>query len=249
MKAMDNYLDLCTEVYDLSKPKPPADAYAFYKSYVQHAAGAILEPMCGTGRFLLGLNKDGFKVDGFDASKQMLDALHNKAKTMKINPTVWQGYTQDLSSNERYSLIFIPSGSINLITNSDDILTTLNKFYEHLADNGVFVFEAETKHGLPELGIWRGSKWTRKDGKFILLSTCATLEENICSSIGKYELIDGNRIVQTEVEEYKILIHDPAMLTEMLRKVGFKQIKLVKAFDRMSTPNDNDESIVYECRK
>lgn len=29
-KTLDNYLSLCTEVYDLSNPNPPEDAYAFY---------------------------------------------------------------------------------------------------------------------------------------------------------------------------------------------------------------------------
>ena len=48
-KQLRTYLNLCTQVYDLSKPKPPEDAYAFYKFYLAQAGGAILEPMCGTG--------------------------------------------------------------------------------------------------------------------------------------------------------------------------------------------------------
>jgi ribosomal protein S18 acetylase RimI-like enzyme len=49
MKQLDTYLSLCTEVYDLSKPNPPEDAYAFYRDYAMRANGPILEPMCGTG--------------------------------------------------------------------------------------------------------------------------------------------------------------------------------------------------------
>jgi len=52
-EKLDTYLSLCTQVYDLSKPTPPEDAYAFYRSYVESAGKAVLEPMCGTGRFLL----------------------------------------------------------------------------------------------------------------------------------------------------------------------------------------------------
>lgn len=47
------YLGLCAEVYDLSKPTPPQDAYQFYKKYLAEANGLILESMCGIGRFLL----------------------------------------------------------------------------------------------------------------------------------------------------------------------------------------------------
>lgn len=45
MKKLDTYLNLCTQVYDLSKPKPPEDDCKFYKSYVNQANGHILEPM------------------------------------------------------------------------------------------------------------------------------------------------------------------------------------------------------------
>lgn len=60
MQDLDTYLSLCTQVYDLSKPAPPEEAFRFYREYVMRAKGAILEPMCGTGRFLLPLMEDGF---------------------------------------------------------------------------------------------------------------------------------------------------------------------------------------------
>ena len=78
IKTLASYLRLCTEVYDLSKPNPPKDAYAFYRDYVIKANGPILEPMCGSGRFLLPLREEGFNVHGFDASDHMLASLHAK---------------------------------------------------------------------------------------------------------------------------------------------------------------------------
>ncbi|CZL29099.1 putative acetyltransferase YhhY [Legionella pneumophila] len=81
MKKLDTYQSLCTEVYDLSKPNAPHDAYPFYRSYAVEAKGPILEPMCGTGRFLLPLAEEGFDVHGFDASQPMLERLHAKARS------------------------------------------------------------------------------------------------------------------------------------------------------------------------
>ncbi|KTD65155.1 methyltransferase, ubiE/COQ5 family [Legionella shakespearei DSM 23087] len=43
-KTLDTYLDLCTQVYDLSKPTPPKDAYDFYLSYVTLALGNLAKP-------------------------------------------------------------------------------------------------------------------------------------------------------------------------------------------------------------
>ncbi|STX50948.1 acyl-CoA N-acyltransferase [Legionella busanensis] len=250
-QSLDTYLDLCTQVYDLSKPNPPKEAYDFYLSYVKEVNGAILEPMCGSGRFLLPMLADGLAIEGFDASSSMLSALKTKASAKKIKPVIWQGLIEDLNQPKTYELIFIPSGSFGLITNLQTIKNALTAIYRHLVPGGLFVFEVETFAALPkELGLWRGSRWRLDNNKFILLSQLAMLEEDICYSIGKYELIHGHSIIQTEIEEYKIrLYNDPTFLLDLLKRVGFRQIELIKAFDRSQSPSTHDESIVYECRK
>lgn len=85
IQDFDTYMDLCTQVYELSHPLPPDDAYAFYREYVKAAKEPVLEPMCGTGRFLLPLLTEGFDVRGFDASKNMLAVLHAKAESQIKN--------------------------------------------------------------------------------------------------------------------------------------------------------------------
>ncbi|HHT9714633.1 TPA: class I SAM-dependent DNA methyltransferase [Legionella pneumophila] len=251
MKKLDTYQSLCTEVYDLSKPNVPQDAYSFYRSYAVEAKGTILEPMCGTGRFLLPLAEEGFDVQGFDASQPMLERLHAKARSKNLNPKVWYGFIEDLNQSEKYSLIFIPSGSFCLITEKADIQKALKIIYEHLEDKGLFVFEVETRYAVPnELGIWRGSRWPKEDGTLIVLSQLAMLNEEVCYSIGKYELIENNRVIQTEVEEYKIRIYqNSSFLYNLLTEVGFSNVRMVKGFDRNAPPDEKDESIVFECRK
>ena len=51
---MNSYRRLCTEFYDIDKPRPPDEAFAFYRGRAEQVKGPILEPMCGSGRFLLG---------------------------------------------------------------------------------------------------------------------------------------------------------------------------------------------------
>ncbi|WP_150465606.1 class I SAM-dependent methyltransferase [Francisella sp. SYW-2] len=230
MSINATYLDLCTQVYEISKPTAPEDAFAFYKSYADEASGAILEPMCGTGRFLLPLAKDGYKIEGSDASEHMLDVLMSKAEKMSLNVNIWKSVASEIPDNKIYSLIFIPSGSFGLITDSDEISKTLKSFYNHLDDGGVLVFEVETKLAVPELGVWHGSKWLRPDGKMILLSSCVSIDGDICSSVAKYELIDKNKVIQTEVEEYKIKIYETGKLLELLKSIGFRDVKTLKAF-------------------
>lgn len=248
MKQLDTYLSLCTEVYDLSKPNPPEDAYAFYRNYAIKANGPILEPMCGTGRFLLPLLAEGFDVHGFDASDHMLEALHFKAKAKNLEPTVWKCFVEDLKRPEKYNLIFIPSGSFCLIIDPTAVKEALKTLYDHLSDEGVLLFEGETLKAVPPLDVWRGSVWHKPNAQMIMLSSLATMKDNVCNSIGKYELAYNNSVIHTEIEELKVRIYDPLELTEILKSCGFK-VRAIKAFDGSATPDENDEAVVYECRK
>ncbi len=249
MKKLDTYLSLCSEVYDLSKPTPPENEYAFYRGYVENAKGPVLEPMCGTGRFLLPLIEEGFDVQGFDASEHMLNTLDSKVKAKKLNPTVWKGFVEELKRPEKYNLIFIPAGSFCLIIEPDAIKLALKTFYDHLSNDGVLLFEGETIKSVPQLGVWRGSIWNKSDGNKIILSTLASYKNNVCNTLCKYELADNNSILHTEIEEIKVRIYAPNELIEILKSCGFKHIRLIKAFDSDAMPDENDESIVYECRK
>jgi SAM-dependent methyltransferase len=249
--TLDTYLNLCTQVYDLSKPNPPKDAYALYREYAQNCKGLILEPMCGTGRFLLPFLEEGFDIQGFDASPHMLEALRAKAKVKNLEPNVWHGFLADLESITKYALIFIPSGSFGLITDLGEARLCLKKIYDQLENEGTFVFEAETLDAAPnQFNIWRGSAWNREDGKCIITNFVDLPPVNcVFSTLFKYELIDGHSLVKTEIEKLKIRLYEPYYLIDMLKEAGFKQIVLRKAFDRTQSPKPDDGVVICECRK
>jgi SAM-dependent methyltransferase len=208
--------------------------------------------MCGTGRFLLPLVTEGFDVHGFDGSQHMLDALHKKAKDQNLKVNVWQGLVENLKPEEKYKLIFIPSGSFCLLTDEVAIKNALKKFHDILTDDGILVFEVETSKSIPTpIGVWRGSVWNRKDEKFILANFLTLQpENNIATAICRYELVDTNSIIQTEIEYMKLRLYDDSnQLVSLLNENGFSNVKIMKAFDRNKNPDPNDESVVYECGK
>lgn len=252
LKKLESYLGLATQFYELIRPEPPKDAYSFYRSYVTEANGPILEPMCGSGRFLLPLIEEGFDVSGFDASEYMLTALHDKAASRNLKPKIWQDYVGHLNGQEKYNLIFIPSGSFGHIIEFEEIKKSLKNFYEHLDENGVLLLEAESSYAVPkkQLGIWRGMVCNKPDGNSILISRLSNLHNSICYSIDKYELLENNKIVQTEIEKFNVRFYnDRTILLKILKATGFKDIKLLKTYDRSTPPDDKDAAFVYECRK
>ena len=250
-QKLGSYLSLCTQFYDLIRPEPPEDAYAFYRSYVSNAVGSILEPMCGTGRFLLPLLQEGFNVHGFDASEHMLEALHAKAALKHLHPTVWHGFVEDLAKTEQYGLIFIPSGSFGHIIDLNSVTQSLKIMYDHLSKDGLLVFEAESSKSVPSpLGIWRGVMCHKPDGKMIIVNRLTKLEDSVCHSIDRYELVEGSRIIQTEIETFNVRLYDDSsVLINLLKTVGFRDIRMMNPFDKKSVPDMDATAIVYECRK
>jgi len=71
----------------------------------------------------------------------MLERLHAKATSKNIRPKVWHGFIEDLNQSDKYSLIFIPSGSFGLITEKADIQKALKTIFAHLEDEGLFVLK------------------------------------------------------------------------------------------------------------
>ena len=249
IKTLDTYLSLCTEVYELSKPHAPRDAYLFYRAYAEAAKGAILEPMCGTGRFLLPLLEEGFNVHGFDASPSMLAKLHEKAKAKQLKPTIWHGFAETLNRPEKYDLIFIPSSSFCLIADEEVVKRVLDAYYKQLTHTGTLLFEIETMQAVPKLGKWPGSMWPQTDGSTIVLSGVTTFDGEVCTALGKYEWVRDRQIIHTEVETYTMKIYQQELLIDLLKTTGFNQIRILKAFDVSQQPNEPDETVVFECRK
>lgn len=168
---MDTYQNLCTEFYDLDKPHAPEDALSFYLDYAKKAESPILEPMCGSGRFLIPMLEQGLKIEGLDSSLHMLKACLKKCAAKKIEPILYSQYITEMALEKQYGLIFIPNGSFGLITDKKLAQHCLRMFYEHLLPGGKLVFEIETTYALPTLlNSWHGRIVDKPDGSKILLN-------------------------------------------------------------------------------
>ena len=133
------YGRLCTELYEILHEKAPQDELDFYLSYAEKGQ-KILEPLCGSGRFLVPFMERGFDIDGMDSSIEMLEKLKQKAPDAKIIHADILEY----SSNKKYDYIFISSGSVSLFTNIEQCKSILKKLKDLLAPKGRFVFAVDT---------------------------------------------------------------------------------------------------------
>jgi SAM-dependent methyltransferase len=251
---MNSYLKLCTEFYDLDKPHPPEDALRFYARLAEQANGPILEPMCGSGRFLVPLLEMGFDVDGVDASPQMLAACRAKCERRGLNPRLEQQFLHELNAPRLYRLLFVPSGSMQLIADLADVRTSLRRVFEVLIPGGRFVFETgqrkSTAAGVSE--PW-GGRWVQRpaDDARIIISWLSRYDASasIAHSIHRYDLIKNGHLLESEFEEFDVRYYDLAEWFELLASAGFEQIRATKCYDGPSPPEPGDEQVVMESVK
>ena len=133
------YGSLCTEVYEILHEKAPRDELDFYLSYVEKGS-KILEPLCGSGRFLLPFLERGFDISGMDLSGEMLGKLKEKAPDARVI----QADITEYDTGEKFDYIFISSGSVSLFTDIALCKEILGKVKGLLAPGGRFVFAVDT---------------------------------------------------------------------------------------------------------
>ena len=141
LPAMASYGKLCSEFSDIDKPEAPPDALDYYLAEAERAQGPILEPMCGSGRFLLPLLARGFDVEGCDASPHMLAACRAQAERLGLNPKLSQQPLERLDLERRFGLIYVPSGSFCLLTDPEHVRKCLQRLRAALLPGGRFVVE------------------------------------------------------------------------------------------------------------
>lgn len=246
---MEMYQSLCTEFYDLDKPNAPEEAWQFYLNYIEKAKGPILEPMCGSGRFLIPFLEKGFPIEGLDSSLHMLKACMKKCAAKQLEPTLYSQFITEMTLDKKYALIFIPSGSFGLITDKEQAISCLKKFFEHLLPEGKLVLEIETTRSVPKhLNLWHGKLIDKPEGGKLVLNSLPTYDptSRILGSLNRYKLIHNQDVLQTEIEDFRLRLFEHEEMDNWLEEAGFTDISRFKVYG-LAEPDENDEAIVYEA--
>ena len=252
---MKHYGKICTLMYDLDKPEVPEVDLAFYLKYVEEANGPILQPMVGTGRFALPLMEMGFKIDGVDASADMLAKYRRICKQRGYQPNIYESTLAGMELPERYALIFITSGSFSLITDDEEISRSLANISRHLLPGGYFVFEVSEYHGAHNLDHHWDGKWLKSSEDEIVLQSVVQKNQDknsdVVHSLVRYELIKEGRLVDTEFLEFSLKYHnkDGDTLTPLLEENGFEGVIYYNSYDKTYDKDRKNSNLIVECRK
>jgi SAM-dependent methyltransferase len=244
---MSNYRKLCTIIYDLDKPYATEEEIKTYSRLVKSKSDKILEPMCGSGRFYVPLLKDGYNITGFDLSEDMLEACRKKCSKLGIKPNIFKADIARYQCDRKYKYIFIPVGSISLLISENDLHQSLSNIYNCLEDNGIFVFSylgLESKK--EDINEWKEMQnYTIDDKKIVCKQKSKYINKsNVLDIKLLYELIQDGVVIKKEYQDFPVKLFTEEYLKEMLIRIGFSEIKLIK-----SSNQKNDYNILKCVKK
>jgi len=116
------------------------DDSRFYFEKIMNTSGSVLEAGSGTGRLLTEALENGADIYGIDVSPAMLDILRAKLSPENQKRISLQNIV-DFRLDKKFDLIIAPFRVLMHLTEKEDQMKALDNVYDHLNNNGLFIFD------------------------------------------------------------------------------------------------------------
>lgn len=108
----------------------------------------VLELACGSGELAIMLAKKGYDVFATDLSSSMIEVAEKKVHLPNLKFDVMD--MTNFQINEKYDAIICFCDSFNYLNNYNEVSLMIKNVYNHLNENGVFIFDTHHSERLNE---------------------------------------------------------------------------------------------------
>ncbi len=247
----NRYGSIAAEIYDIDKPVGGGLYTPFHLQRLSRVDGPILEPACGSGRFMIPLLEAGREVSGFDASPEMLERCRARCADRGLSPDLTLQRWEDFRYDRTFSAIVVPVASFNLIDDFATAVRVLGRFHHHLADGGLLMLDIQPLSALATHGDDRRS-WRAENGDLL---TCDGRRQDVDwleqreRHHTRYERWRDNRLIETQLEPMALRYWGVQELRLVLRDAGFGGIEVTGNHDRRRPPRSSDRILTFEAVK
>lgn len=175
----------------------------------------ILDVCCGTGNVAGLLSERGYNMAGLDGSSLMLDYAKENAQAVDFI----QADARDFNLGRKFHAITCLFDSINHLLNKEDVLKVFKNIYEHLEENGIFVFDVNSLSSSTDVDLSDFSV-VEKNEVFISLGSYNSIEKLITYSLTAF-IMENNKWVRYDNKIYE-RYYEEELLVSMLKQAGFK---------------------------
>jgi hypothetical protein len=225
------YGPLSTQFYDAETPRATEREVAWYRERLPRDAGALLEAMAGSGRLLLPLTEEGFRVHGVDVSEPMLASCAARLEDAGRDAQLFRQDIAALNLPFRYGAAFVAAGSFQLLTGRADARDALARLRAHLIDPAVLLldlFVPDAALHPPGAPVVEVSAVALPDGSQIVhrCETTTDPERRRIRTESRYERRLAGRIVAREDELLALTWHTEQEIVAMLRGEGYRDVRI-----------------------
>ncbi|EOR23706.1 class I SAM-dependent methyltransferase [Cytobacillus oceanisediminis] len=207
----------------------------------------LLDLACGTGELSIRFSQAGFRVTGVDLSEDMLSVA--QAKTIEAGEGVFY-LEQDMSRLEGlpvFDLVCICCDSINYLRTEEDVINTFKGVYEHLDENGLFIFDVHSLYKMNQLFI--NQTYAVNDEDLSLIWQCYEGENpnSVEHDLSFFELDEESGMYHRYDELHFQRTYSVEQYSEWLDLTGFSVVKVEADFSEGI--EDLAERIFFYCKK
>jgi SAM-dependent methyltransferase len=259
---MKTLQDLCNlyrntaDFYDYDNREIIKDDLDFYVDYANKTKGAILELASGTGRVSLYVaGKTGRTIECVELSEYMLERLKKKLETshrdLREKIHIHHGDMSNFNLGQKFEFIMIPWRALQWLPVQEKTIDCLKCVYDHLADNGVFVFDIFKPRTYNQ--EWLGKEAISYDivdgNRRIIRSTINHHFDTVKKYIqykNKIKIIENDtETIQEDLLTIKYYEYDD--IVDILRKTNFNIKEEFGYYDKRSTKDG--EEMIFVCSK
>ncbi len=240
---------LATRFYDADKPRAGDAELAWYRARLPRSAGPMLEAMSGSGRLLVPLVEDGYRVHGVDTSEAMLASCAARLSSAGHDAPLFRQDIAELNLPFRYAAAFVAAGSLQLLIARDALRDALACVRAHLVDPGLLLldlFVPDAALHPPGAPVVEFENVVLPDGSQIM-HRCETSADAKCRRIhaaSRYERRVSGQIVERDDEQLTLTWYDEDEILTLLRGSGYRDVKI----EPPAWPRDNARSFAVSAR-
>ncbi|MCX7951034.1 MAG: class I SAM-dependent methyltransferase [Clostridiales bacterium] len=195
-----------------------------------------LELGCGTGNMTVNLKKLGMDVTALDSSDDMLTKAEEKLRQLRYKVNFLKQDIRSFILNRKYEYIFSFCDCFNYILKEEDLKKSFINVYNHLDDNGYFVFDISTEYKLKEV---IGEKTFTLNQEDVCYIWDNYIKDDIIEMYITFFVKEG-KLYRRFDERHIQSMHKVYKLEQILKAVGFKEVYI---FDDYNLKPYNDKSM------
>lgn len=203
-----------------------------------------LDLACGTGNLTVEIGKSFKSTTAVDLSEEMLSIASDKLRSSRIRAKVVCQNISELNLRKKFDLITCALDSTNYILDEEALINYFDSVYNHLNDEGLFVFDVNSAYKLVEI---LGNNIFNYDDDKVVYIWENEVEDSILNMYLTFFVKEG-QVYKRFDEHHRERVYTEEFLERVLSNIGFRVIEKLDDY-KENTITNNTERIVYVLKK